>query len=71
MQSVILQHKNRIKIRFWHILVKKHAYKEVLSFYKKTFIKKNMAQLQNAKWKIRIVKVWYTAGLVGTLLLIS
>ena len=32
---LILQHKNRIiKNQFWHILLKKHSYKQILSFCK-------------------------------------
>ena len=37
---------------------KKHAYKVVLSFFQKTYTKKNEGQWQNIKWKIRLVKVW-------------
>ena len=46
-----------IKIWLWQILVKEHAQKEVLSFFKKkTLIKKNVAQPQNVKQKLRLGK---------------
>ena len=35
------------------MVVKKQAYKEILNFFKKTFIKKNVAQSQNVKSKFK------------------